>query len=588
MKFIKITSTNCKEIVLVVEKGNFLIGTSFNKPYVDNVRLDKRSDNLNFLEIDCLIANCIQEFPCIKKGMFFYQERLVQYSVSKKDLASLCQFVVQTLIPSAVQNEVCPPPSAANRRTSIKSARNGFMVDGAMLVDYLGEFTEHFFPKVFLRDSDATHSPLSAYELVAYRVRSATACFFVHESCMTKEKFVEFIENLADFIDEKIAAITSQMGADVSLPIHSDIPYHFIYYNPDSLSLRKSFSTFVIPGQNSPPVAQLPPSNIHRLTYETYDRFASNADVFAQIFLKADNDCSLLAKIEDVKPGVGVGRENRRILRINAFRDDAIERQRAEKPKSKGERERDRLEEGLSNPICSGSKGFKLLAKMGYREGMSLGRRAEEGPRLDSRLMEPIPIQFKTDRAGIGLEEDTREKRKNLCEAHMESMRRRAEMEEELACDFRRRKRFAMEQKQLISEIQKLRKTCHEMDTTRSIKKLPDEFWFWPIYSRKKECVEETTDDSEGSVGVKRTKKELSDEDDDPVVDELYTYGNGEKAPMAINFYEFDNLGLQESLAKISSYMREVHFYCLYCGCAFTSSEEMDKECSGIAREDHE
>uniref|UniRef100_A0A914HH84 CCZ1/INTU/HSP4 first Longin domain-containing protein n=1 Tax=Globodera rostochiensis TaxID=31243 RepID=A0A914HH84_GLORO len=176
-----ITSTNSKEIVLVVEKGNFLIGTSFNKklctardyfphlpticslltnaynaykllygllssrfhtnssefkgtldrfftPFLHLYRVNKiplidlfngvdflSVDNLNFLEIDCLIANCIQEFPCIKKGMFFYQERLVQYSVSKKDLAALCQFVVQTLIPSAVQNEVCPPPSAANR-----------------------------------------------------------------------------------------------------------------------------------------------------------------------------------------------------------------------------------------------------------------------------------------------------------------------------------------------------------------------------------------------------------------------------------------------------------------------------------------
>lgn len=123
-----------------------------------------------------------------------------------------------------------------------------------------------------------------------------------------------------------------------------------------------------------------------------------------------------------------MNREGKRLLRINANREDAAEKQRREKPKSKDEREREKLEEGINKPIGSETKGFKLLAMMGYKEGMSLGRRRqEEDP--ERGIKQPIGIQVKTDRAGIGLEEERREAQRTICEAHMESMRRRARME---------------------------------------------------------------------------------------------------------------------------------------------------------------
>ncbi|KAL3083088.1 hypothetical protein niasHS_010890 [Heterodera schachtii] len=294
---------------------------------------------------------------------------------------------------------------------------------------------------------------------------------------------------------------------------------------------------------------------------------------------------AFLAKVEDVKPGVGTGREGRRILRINANREEATERHRAEK--SKVELERDRLIEGLNNPIRAESKGFQLLAKMGYKEGMSLGRSAADEQQMDSRTKEPILIQLRMDRSGVGMDEHRKEKQRDLCEAYMERMKRQADNEEELAIDFRRRKRAAMEMKQLISEIQKLRKTCQEMDT-RIGKTIPDQFWFWPIYSNTNQLVDmEVVDKSNQSVDEnKRTKREPSEGEEGQV--ERYTYGNGEEAPMALNLNELDNQRLEESLTKINAYMRKVHFYCLYCGCAFTSSEEMDYECPGIIREDHE
>lgn len=57
--------------------------------------------------------------------------------------------------------------------------------------------------------------------------------------------------------------------------------------------------------------------------------------------------------------------------------------------------EAERREEGLSTAISSDNKGFAMLAKMGYKPGESIGRSS-------SGIVEPIKIQLKTDRGGLG------------------------------------------------------------------------------------------------------------------------------------------------------------------------------------------
>jgi hypothetical protein len=52
--------------------------------------------------------------------------------------------------------------------------------------------------------------------------------------------------------------------------------------------------------------------------------------------------------------------------------------------------ERDNLAEGLATPIDSDNKGFKLLHKMGYTPGESLGK-----PRGGNNIIEPIPVVIK-------------------------------------------------------------------------------------------------------------------------------------------------------------------------------------------------
>jgi hypothetical protein len=110
------------------------------------------------------------------------------------------------------------------------------------------------------------------YCQIAYRVLNATACFFIPAN---EANFIDknFLENLSDLIDTQMASIASTIGEQFSTEIiarpstNSDIPYHFIYFNPDSLSFRKSFAApLVISAENTVTnnTVQILPSSMHR------------------------------------------------------------------------------------------------------------------------------------------------------------------------------------------------------------------------------------------------------------------------------------------------------------------------------------
>jgi len=86
-----------------------------------------------------------------------------------------------------------------------------------------------------------------------------------------------------------------------------------------------------------------------------------------------------LASMKDVKPGIQSTHNYQRMLKLSANREAA----EAPRPKmKKGELEKQRLHEGLSKPIDQQSKGYELLAKMGFKPGMSLGKKRTDGMRI--------------------------------------------------------------------------------------------------------------------------------------------------------------------------------------------------------------
>ncbi|KAI1719608.1 g-patch domain-containing protein [Ditylenchus destructor] len=260
-----------------------------------------------------------------------------------------------------------------------------------------------------------------------------------------------------------------------------------------------------------------------------------------------------LSKIEDIRPGAS--RAHKRMLIISANREAAEERN-IKKPK-KAELEKIRLDEGLSQPISSESKGFSLLSKMGYKPGMSIGKKREEGA---EGIKEPINMFFKGNRTGLGHDQEEKDKQQERCNLHLEAMAQK----NVLADDFRIRKRSAAIKNILIGDIKKLRKACQELDIRLDMDH-PEEWWFWPIYHDGIYDVQTTSvDDDLSIVELKKAMSERTAKVYAKVADAeaKYSYANKKEAPEDLKYHEMDETMLETRLATIVDYMRTKHFYC--------------------------
>lgn len=167
--------------------------------------------------------------------------------------------------------------------------------------------------------------------------------------------------------------------------------------------------------------------------------------------------------------GVSRSREARRQLIISR-RDVQVQLPRHEI-------EAQRRQEALAKPVSADNKGFALLAKMGYKPGMSLGKdRASENADEPKKLTEPIAVEMKFGRGGLGRDQEAKEQQAERCEAHMKKMAAQAKMsvsrrfvthipfQDMLAVDFRKRKQDGTLLKTLVSDVVKSRKACQDLD----------------------------------------------------------------------------------------------------------------------------
>jgi hypothetical protein len=118
--------------------------------------------------------------------------------------------------------------------------------------------------------------------------------------------------------------------------------------------------------------------------------------------------------IEDVKPGIATSREHKRQLKVYANADSAF------KQLPKHVLETKRRQEALKQPLPETNKGFGLLAKMGYKPGMTIGK--EQPTTSSAPIAEPIDLKIKLSRTGLGHDAVQEEQQKDRCEAHMKRM----------------------------------------------------------------------------------------------------------------------------------------------------------------------
>ncbi|KAI4873415.1 hypothetical protein NFI96_016663 [Prochilodus magdalenae] len=229
----------------------------------------------------------------------------------------------------------------------------------------------------------------------------------------------------------------------------------------------------------------------------------------------------------------------------DALRREALHKEKNLQNKQQGykQREQDRRDAALQSSISSENKGFALLQKMGYKAGQGLGK---EG----AGRVEPIPLNIKTDRGGIGMEELKKRKAEEKLENYRKKVQVKQQMEKKYLEDFRGRKKTEREKQQTEGDLRKSQRACEQLDSQKAIT-VPKDTWYWPeVINDDDEHVEEESSD------------ERSEDEE-------------ELTPLV-------------KLQYVTSYLRAVHFYCIWCGTAYNDEEDLNSNCPGDTAVDHD
>ncbi|CAL1578258.1 unnamed protein product [Knipowitschia caucasica] len=253
---------------------------------------------------------------------------------------------------------------------------------------------------------------------------------------------------------------------------------------------------------------------------------------------------AFLTKIQDVKPGVSMVRRVKETIKKEA---EHKEKNIKNRQKSFKEQEKESREAALQSSISNENKGFALLQKMGYKAGQGLGKQG-------AGRVEPIPLNIKVDRGGIGMEEMKKRKAEEELEHYRQKVRAKQQNESKSMEDFRSRVRTEREERKIEGDLRRSQRSCEQLDSQKGISE-PREDWYWP----KTEAEDEAEPEAEDEVVNKE------DEEDE-----------------AVELTPFDKLHI------LTSYLRGRHFYCLWCGTTYNDEDDLSSNCPGDTAADHE
>ena len=247
-------------------------------------------------------------------------------------------------------------------------------------------------------------------------------------------------------------------------------------------------------------------------------------DYMSDIFIQTSDHKSTLNK-------------SKNLLRKRKLEKNKSESDLKNKLKPKHIIEHEQREKGLATSISSDNLGFKLMQKMGYKNGEGLGKKG------DGRF-EPVPIVLKGNRFGFGKEsrdKDRIEARKKLLKIVAEKTKK---LEQIRRNDFRARMSQKYTMQQTERDFQKSQNACHQLDSSEDIEEPLYEF-FWPSF----------------------TSSEDDDDDDISLPEEFST---------------------SDKLSLITNYLREQYYYCIWCASKYDDFEDLCKHCPGDTASAHD
>ncbi|KAF8384707.1 ccz-1, partial [Pristionchus pacificus] len=262
----------------------------YNMPLLDyfsGVIFLRLEDSALFCDIDAFTTELTEQIPAVDKLIFLYQESLLYYTVPKKDLPALFHYLSHNLLPMSLRTEL-EPSSVLSRPTG----HQGKFVTGPR--EYSTDEPidgKDALPTVYLSEDEESQT-LNKYHLVAYRSLNATVCMFVKGDVTVSRHLMRDIEGcLGTELPHLASSIAEATNKHQSEGTRSDMDFHYIYFNPSSLSLRTTFLDVCTAG-GPPPI----PPNIHKVACTSFEKLMDEKEEFGECCVKSESDWWIFLK----------------------------------------------------------------------------------------------------------------------------------------------------------------------------------------------------------------------------------------------------------------------------------------------------
>lgn len=229
----------------------------------------------------------------------------------------------------------------------------------------------------------------------------------------------------------------------------------------------------------------------------------------------------------------------------------------------------------LDIPILSDSIGLKIMQKMGFKIGGTLGRQDN----AKSSLMEPLSIRVKTDRKGIGSTTFKVADKSKFNPATVEKYRLTS-----------KDKHAATRNRKILEQLQRF--CFHESGDDVCISEDPEKIGEVNVMWRK--CAKELISKPKGrkllfNENVSKAQEVSSSSEgvgnDNGIASESSTGTSTVKE--SVESDQFDSLTTNEQLLKLLTYSRQAYFYCPYCSVRYEDEKDMQDNCPGPFETDH-
>ncbi|KAF2682715.1 G-patch-domain-containing protein [Lentithecium fluviatile CBS 122367] len=252
-------------------------------------------------------------------------------------------------------------------------------------------------------------------------------------------------------------------------------------------------------------------------------------------------------------------------------------------------------EASLATALPETNKGFKMMAKFGFKQGDTLGK-------SETAQKEPIQIEIKEGRAGIGVESEKKRKYQEM----WDQARREAKRAKEEEGNFFEERRQQQKERKAERDLDNAQRTAErlaekeaEAENNGGAKEqhLTDINVLWR--SRARHQIEHEHDrrlKNELTNSLASRLPTLAQEDNENDNDSKTALGHdvtpfystleNELEDEDPELAEFEALPVSERLQKILTFLRETYKYCLYCGHVYEGATM--EGCPGVTEEDHD